>query len=132
MFLPQEALVAAETNSKEVKKHNQQVNTRIVFVDRSALVQWVVHLGSKSSAPGSALLGQDICAAFKKPLFLDSKRLKCWNKFYSCSRRRADGVGMWTTLFKSCLCNFTWINVAFSIFHIMSYRHIILSNDSYS
>ena len=39
MFLPQEALVAAETNSKEVKKHNQQVNTRIVFVDRCALVQ---------------------------------------------------------------------------------------------
>jgi len=51
MFLPQEALVAVETNSKEVKKHNLQVNTRIVFVDRSALVQRVVHLGSKLSCP---------------------------------------------------------------------------------
>lgn len=58
MFLPQEALAAAETNSKEVKKHNQQVNTGFCLCS----------LGRGASGP--------VRSAIR--LQIDLSRLGCW------------------------------------------------------
>ena len=61
LFLLQEALVAAETNSKEVKKHNHQVSTKFVFSHGD--MQWLDGWHSGMRGPGLSS-GQDHCGAW--------------------------------------------------------------------